>query len=404
MYIDYGQIRRARKQYVGFNAMFALATAGTMATYAQFLLSKGFGYFESNLINSTFFITCFCLEIPTGVFADAKGRRNAFIASNLCFSISLIAYFFAKSMTECIMVEVLAAFARTLATGAFDSWLSSRLVELGLQGTELQVERDKAISQDHIIRPLLSIVGTILGAWLSSFTPGLPYLTSGCLILINGFLIALLVPESLTYKQSETKISTQQSANVFQTTWGSILYAIGSKPIRFSFLVWTSLTLCVQSLNMQWQPYFKPLVGSETGLGLLGGGMFLSLAIGGIMRKQFQAKAKTLIISLVGIGLCICITAYMANPLGILGWFLLHEIGRGLILPLRTSYVHHYAREKDRTTIRSIESMSNHIGGAIGLVVSGIVVEHVGIQSTWMYSGILLLLLATILFFLRPKS
>ena len=78
--------------------------------------------------------------------------------------------------------------------------------------------------------------------------------------------------------------------------------------------------------------------------------------------------------------------------------FLIHEFARGLFAPIKDDYINQSIPQKDsrRATLLSVESMARHLGGIIGLVLSGLIAKFSSIPITWMISGAFLII-ATLL-------
>jgi sugar phosphate permease len=68
-------------------------------------------------------------------------------------------------------------------------------------------------------------------------------------------------------------------------------------------------------------------------------------------------------------------------------FFLLHEMGRGCWNPLLENYLQSSIPSKERATIASFCSVAPHIGGAIGLLVSGLIAKNYGISVSWFIMG-----------------
>jgi sugar phosphate permease len=71
-------------------------------------------------------------------------------------------------------------------------------------------------------------------------------------------------------------------------------------------------------------------------------------------------------------------------------FFLLHEVLRGVFGPIKDAYLHDNIPSEVRATVVSFESLAHHVGGAIGLMVTGFVAKQYGIPAAWLLSGIAL--------------
>ncbi len=82
-----------------------------------FFLEKGLTYFQIGSLYAIKEVTINILEIPTGVVADALGRRRTMIASFLSYIFSFLIFFFARTYLLFIPAMLLFAFGEAFRTG-----------------------------------------------------------------------------------------------------------------------------------------------------------------------------------------------------------------------------------------------------------------------------------------------
>ena len=66
------------RRYYGVWLTYSLAGGFLAGVYPLFLRSRGLNQFEINSVLAVYFAVTFLLDVPTGAFADAIGRRLAF--------------------------------------------------------------------------------------------------------------------------------------------------------------------------------------------------------------------------------------------------------------------------------------------------------------------------------------
>lgn len=175
----------------------------------------------------------------------------------------------------------------------------------------------------------------------------------------------------------------------------SIRYGVNDKAVRFILVLTGIQIFAVQALNMYWQPFFSAKGLVEVHLGYLYNGMMIFLALGAGLASRFLivGKEKFVIVLLhASIGLLIVITTMFANTNMIILLFLLHEVPRGCLGPYMDNYLHKRIPSNERATIISFSSIAHHVGGTIGLLVSGLIAQSFGISSAWIVSGLFLLI------------
>ena len=156
----------------------------------------------------------------------------------------------------------------------------------------------------------------------------------------------------------------------------------------------------VQAPNMEWQPFFSRFLASKTSLGFIYTGISIALIIGSMFAPVFLKRIKqertALAVVQVVIGCGICGTILCRSlPIG-LAVFLGHEVFRGMFVPLKDAYLNDSIPSEERATLLSFESISHHVGGMIGLLVSGCIAQYGSMMAAWMLSGSVLVISALI--------
>jgi len=78
--------------------------------------------------------------------------------------------------------------------------------------------------------------------------------------------------------------------------------------------------------------------------------------------------------------------------------FFLHEVARGVIRPIKSTYLHENIPPKQRATIESVDSLIGHFGSTSGLLISGIIAQRFGINFSWIIFGGILIIFTTLIF------
>lgn len=377
-------IRTTLRHFYILTALKQGAVGMIAATYVTFLLSKGLNLFEVNLVNVAFFVTLFVCEIPTGAFADIFGRKASFLMSAGLLSISMIVYGSSDSFWWFVVAEIIGAIGATFASGAFDSWVVDQLTHHGYTDSFHPI-----FSKQKLIGHGVGLLAALLGAKLGDISLVLPWFVGAALACTALFVGHLTMTEGYFVRQ---QFSIKEGVETFKNTITvSVHYGLKNANIRFIMILTTLLSLCVMAPNMQWQPYFKQWSGNQTELGYLWVGMALSLMFGSWLApkllKLVTDERKALIISHALIGAGIGGTVVFTALPPALFMFLMHEAARGMVEPLKNTYLHDNVPSKERATVISFGSIAHHIGGAVGLVISGALAQYGSIGLTWAISG-----------------
>lgn len=404
--------KKTIRLYLFLSAMFHLGISFIGATYVLFLLGKGLDLFEANLVNVAFYVTLAIFEIPTGAVADIYGRKRSFVIACIFFALGLFLYAASDSFWGFALSESISAIGATFASGAFQAWLKDQLAHQGQNDIRSVLSVDNAISQ------IVNALGTVSGVWLfANISVSAPWFVGGAVTAICGLFALLFMREDYFLRERRTELPQMERIKadirdgIQKMRTGirdSIRYGFSNESVRFLLILGTAQNFVVMAPNMQWQPLFRDLLGGVDGLGLLRVGMTVFLALGALLAPWFVRRAKnerrSLLFAQMAIGLGIVGTVVFGNTILAVSLFLVHEIARGVWKPIKDTYLHDQIPSEVRATLLSFENMSHHVGGGIGLVLSGWLALHFGIATTWIVFGLLLTLSAAFNFHRERKN
>lgn len=364
----------------------------SMAMYVVYLQSRGgLNLFQVNMVNFTYFATMMALEIPTGAFADLFGRKISFVIGNFLRGLSFLIYGIAGSFGFFILAEAICAVGSTFESGAFKSWMVSRVRHFGYTGNNFS----KVFSLANTLGNIAGIVSAYIGARVSDHNLSMPWFLASAGYLVLGIVSTIFMKEEyFERKKYSLKNAIKETVNM---TRKGIAYARTNREVMFLFAWGLVFFVSVQAPNMQWQPFFKGFFSSNETLGRIMGGIKLCLLAGSVMAplllRFVKDQRKSLILLNLIIGVCIALSVMFGQVGLVIPIFLLHEIGRGMLDPILDSYLHdNIAKENVRATVSSFVSNSAHIGAMIGLLGSGMLANNGSIPLAWIGSGVFLVI------------
>lgn len=380
-----------KKIIAEYYVLTALSRAGhsvICATYVMYLLSHGLDLFEINMVNFAFFLTLSLAEIPTGAFADVFGRKLSFIVSCALFSLGMLIYALSDTVGGFLAAEVVGAIGATFASGAFRAWFVDKLRHHGYTG-----KLDRIFARASQIGSVAQIVFATIGAILADISNVLPWYTAAFITFSCGF-VAMFLKEEYFVRE---KFSFKNGLSAIKkTVISSVRYGYSDQKVRFVLVLVTVQILAVQAPNMQWQPLFKQWLPNQTSLGFLFSAISISMMIGAgiapIILRKLKCQKKTLAVFQIIIGLGIVASTLFNSFIVAIIAFLLHEVARGAFGPIKDAYLHENIPPKERATIESFESLAHHSGGAVGLLLTGVIAKNLGMSLTWIISGSFLIL------------
>jgi len=387
--------------YIG-NFLSDFAMALQFAIYGLFLYKSGLNLLQVNLINVTYMISIFLLEVPTGAFADALGRRRSVLLGLFIMVIGLAIYPIHRSFRVFMFAEILLAAASTFISGAWDAWMVDTSNNQNFTG-----KVDNVFSQSHIISRFALIFGGLTGGYLASVALELPFYM-GSLVALIAFIFLLFFMEGENHK---IDFSLRKNFHkMYSIAYDSIKYSMGHKVIFWLLLGGIISTLASQPLNMFWNIRFNNMLGDNNIwlMGWLWALMSIFMIIGAYLVKHFLNKGKDytflMILASLGIFVPILVSATQKTFLLAFSPFLIHQLARGIIKPVDQAFLNKYAESDKRATILSFDSMVSGLGAAVGLVFFGWIAKNNSIETSWIIAAFLTLAMIPIYLMARKKE
>ncbi len=381
-------MKKIIRQYYVLSCLFNVGGLSIVsAIYVDFLIGNGLNLLQVNLANCVFFLTLFACEIPTGAFADIFGRKTSFLVACGLMALSMFVYGLSHTFLGFALAEILGAVGLTFRSGAFQAWLVDSLKHQGYDG-----EFHRIFGREGLIFQIGGGIGAIAGSYLAVYNPALPWFVGGFVLLITTVYATLVMREEYFVRKPFS--FRRGLASMREVAVTSIRYGMNDRAVRFVLVVTCLMIFAVQPLNMYWQPYFREHQMSRQHLGFLFTGMMLALAVGAYLVSQIKLNGqekKLIIWSQVVTGLLVIMTVLAPGLPLIVVLFILHEVPRGCMNPLVGSYLQKRIPSHERATISSFCSIAPHIGGAVGLMLSGLIAQYLGIGAAWIISGVSLI-------------
>lgn len=141
---------------------------------------------------------------------------------------------------------------------------------------------------------------------------------------------------------------------------------------------------------MQW-----PILTNHFGFSSISRGYFfifvtISLMLGAKIVEHIVKKFKTINIITTALFItAISIMLSIVNNLYIfISFFIIHEIARGIINPIREIYINDNTNDKEiRSTVHSIVFAISSFGMAAGLLLNGFIAEYISFRLVWLLAG-----------------
>ena len=390
------------RRYYGVWLAYALAGGFLGGVYPLFLRSRGLNQLEINSVLAMYFAVSLLFDVPTGAFADALGRRGSFILGCALRAFAFGVYFLSHSFPLFLVAEAIDAIGTTFCHGALDAWGVDALDEAGFTGT-----KHGLFSRISQLSSLGFMATALLGAYVGSVDIAWPWLLGGAGFLLSG-LAGMLLRErprsatALDHRAWRGAVRAQIAVGLRQ--------GVSIRSVRFLSLAEAIMLGAMAPYWLEWPLLFKD--GYGAGVWVVGW-VFCALGVGRLLGSEASARLYVvpsdrprLLASLsVAMGLCLIGAAFLAGrPNQALVLLFLMNAFQGAREPLAQAWFNEEVSAGARATLLSFRGMMSTAGGAVGLLVGGVIADRLGIPFAWKAAGAMCLLAVPCYLALRSRT
>lgn len=344
------------------------------------------------------------LELPTGGFADAFGRRPVLIASSVVHGAGLAVFLLAREPLAFALSWLLIGTARALGSGPLEAWYidaaldqePDRDIEADLSGHG--VAEGVALGGGAIVAGLLGLLGHVELGPLTLTPIEIPLLAAVVIQALHLVAVVALVREVAPPRGLPAlRRAVRETPAVIRT--GA---ALGWRDVGIRAVIGTEIAwgIAISAVELLWQPRVQQLVGDVSErtvlLGVFGAGAFLTGAAGASLLPALRRAVggRTGLAATVATVLQAAAIAGMALAGGVpllLGVYLVAYVGNGASAPAHMSLLHRRVGSAQRATIVSVNSLGGQAGGVVGHLTLLPLADVLGIPAVWAVAAVVML-------------
>jgi len=362
-----------------------------------FLLDAGLSLTEAFIANAAFTAGMVLFEVPTGVVADAAGRRISFILGAVTLLVTTVAYlglwWVEAGVGWWIVISILIGLGFTFFSGATEAWLIDALEATGFDGPV-----ETVFGKGQVASGLATLLGTILGGVMAQWSLGIPYVVrSGMLVLV--IVVAYFRMHDIGYTPIKGQSIREEMTTIVRA---SVKHGFGNPPIRM-FLLGAPFAMGIGIwVFYAFQPYLLQLFGDESAFYVSGiaAAIFATAQMAGgasINLVRRFVRSRTAVISaeiamgslaIVGVGLA----ELLDNPLGFWVAIVLLTLVATLWAlsgPMQQAYMNEMIPSEHRATVLSFSSLMGSAGGVVAQPALGKVADVYSLGIGYVVAGLL---------------
>ncbi len=379
--------RRVRRTYLLLTALSTLASSFIWGINTLFLLDAGLSNAQAFGANAFYTVGLVLFEIPTGVVADAWGRRVSYLLGALTLLVSTLLYLYMWQIEAAFWGWALASMTiglgYTFFSGAVEAWLVDALAFAGFTD-DLEI----VFGRGQTVAGAAMLVGSVAGGFVAQLTNlGVPYLIRSAMLVFT-FAGAWYLMHDEGFSPDRGVGATDELRKIIKN---SLDHGLRNPPLRWVMLAAPfSAGVGVYSFYAM-QPYLLELFGDERAFGVAGlaaavvaGAQIVGGLVVSTVRKLFARRTTALvgsatvgILALAGIGLTSSFWVAIAL-------FVASAVTAAATGPLRQAYVNGLIPSEQRATVLSFDGLMGSTGGVVAQPALGRIADVSGYGTSYL--------------------
>jgi MFS family permease len=382
--------RAVERTYLALTLLTTLAASFIWGVNTLFLLDAGLSNTEAFAANAFFTLGQVLFEVPTGVFADTRGRRFSFILGCGTLLLATLIYLAMWQLNAPFwgwaLASILLGLGFTFFSGATEAWLVDALTATGFTGN-----LETVFGRAQTVGGGAMLTGTILGGVVAQATNlGVPYILRAAMLGLT-LVIAFLFMRDVGFTPKRDASALSEVRNVIR---GSIDGGWRNPPVRWLMLA-APFTLGVGFYAFYaLQPYLLELYGDPNAYSIAGiAAAILAGAqmVGGLavplVRRWFTRRTTLLILvaalDVAFLALFGLTTSFIVAIVLVGIWSLTGAVGE----PIRRAFINGVIPSEQRATVLSFDSLMGSTGGVVIQPVLGRTADIYGYPASYLASA-----------------
>jgi MFS family permease len=355
-----------------------------------FLLDAGLSNLEAFAANAFFTAGMVLFEVPTGIVADAFGRRTSYLFGTVTLSVSTLLYVLLWQVEapfwQWAIASVLIGLGFTFFSGAVEAWLVDALTATGFTGT-----LESVFGRGQIVTGVAMLTGSAAGGFIAQQTNlGVPFVIRGA-ILVVMFVVALWFMHDLgfTPERGNGPLTEMRKIATASVDYGWRVPAVRWLMVEGFFVggvgVYGFYALQPYLLELYGDPQAYQIAGLAAAI--VAGAQIIGGMAAGRIRKLFHRRTSALItvgsVTVVTLALVGAVQNFWAVVGLVVVWGLLFAAWT----PIRQAYINGLIPSAQRATVLSFDSMVASGGGVVTQPALGRAADVWGYAPTYLISA-----------------
>ncbi|WP_024288328.1 MFS transporter [Cellulomonas sp. KRMCY2] len=393
--------RRVQRTYLVLILGNTLAASFIWGINTLFLLDAGLTNLEAFAANAFFTAGMVVFEIPTGVVADAWGRRTSYLLGTVVLAASTFLYYLLwqthAPFWQWAAVSVLLGLGFTFFSGAVEAWLVDALAF-----AEFEDSLEAVFGRAQVVGGAAMLAGSVAGGYIAQVTSlGVPYLIRVATLGLM-FVVAAVFMKDLGHVREAEQTPVQAIRTIVVT---SLDHGLRNPPVRWLMLAAPFTSGVGFYAFYAMQPFLLELYGNTGAYGIAGLAAAIiacSQMLGGLLapriRRMVRRRTSALIVAVVLATLLLALLGITHSFVLALLLLVLWGMSQAAALPVRQAYLNDLIPSRQRATVLSFDSLMGSSGGVVVQPVLGRAADAWGYGPSYLVGAVIQLVAVPFLY------
>lgn len=365
----------------------------TMPIVVLFYKDNGLDMSQVFILQAIYSISIVALEIPSGYFADALGRKNSIITGSLLGFIGFFIYSLSYGFVGFMLAEIILGFGQSMISGADSALLYDTLIDNKKDKDYLQLEGGMT-SMGNFAEAFAGILGGLL-AGISLRYPY--YVQTAVAFIAIPAAFSLIEP---AVNQAKLKLRWKDITDIVKYS------LIQNHRLRWNIIY--SSVVGASTLAMAWfvQPWF---IRADLRVGMFGimwTILNLSAGITAFYAYKIELKlgrAATAAAFTIILAIGFIASGWITGLWGMV-FILMFYLARGVATPILKDNIHRITPSNMRATILSVRNFIIRVLFALLAPLYGWSIDKLSLSAALTIAGLVFIVMASISFFFFRRS
>ena len=360
--------RRVQAVYLVLTAGNTLAASVIWGINTLFLLDAGLNNLEAFAANAFFTAGMVLFEVPTGVVADARGRRTSYLLGTVVLAASTLLYWLLwvtqGPFWQWAVVSVLLGLGFTFFSGAVEAWLVDALAATGYTGS-----LETVFGRAQVVGGAAMLTGAVGGGVLAQATTlGTPFLVRvGALLVMTA--VAAVFMRDLGFSPDRSTPAGQAVRTILRA---SLEHGLRHRPVRWLMLAAPFVSGVGIYAFYAMQPFLLELYGdpgaySVAGLAaaIVAGSQMAGGLLAPRLRGAFTRRTTAIALGTTVGALALAVMSLTRGFALALVLLVVWALVAAAATPVRQAYLNDLIPSQQRATVLSFDSLMGSAGGVV---------------------------------------